>query len=263
MTDDIDQVLERLLAAYRAGRQLALIMDYDGTLVPIVGHPRFAVLAPETRAVLKDLAALPRVAVGIVSGRSLDDLMNMVGLRGICYVGTSGLEYDLNGARFAHGNSREVSELLARASEGLARITQSFRGAWLERKPVGLALHYRDVAPERISELKSQASSVLSTFAGQICVTNGPMAFEVTPALGWTKGTAVRWLCKQTGNDVLPLYAGDHLNDADALATAAALRGIAIGVGPDAPPSAEHRLLDAAALINVLRRLSDSMAHFE
>jgi len=68
MTDEINQALDRLLTAYRAGRTLALLADYDGTLVPIVEHPRLAVVAPDTRDVLKNLATVPRVVVGIVSG---------------------------------------------------------------------------------------------------------------------------------------------------------------------------------------------------
>jgi trehalose-phosphatase len=259
MTHNIDQALDRLLTASRAGRTLAILLDYDGTLVTIVEHPRLAVLAPDTRDLLRNLTVLPRVVVGIVSGRSLDDLKSMVGLPGLSYVGTSGLEYELNGVRFAKGDSHEVRELLARVTERLATIAQSNPGAWLEPKPLGVTLHYREVAAERLPELRARADSILTRFDGDLRVTDGPMALEITPDLGCTKGTAVRWLCTQLGNDVTPVYVGDHANDADALATAAALGGVPIGVGPDAPLSAEHRLADPAALVMLLRRLLDCL----
>ena len=40
----------------------------------------------------------------------------------------------------------------------------------------------------------------------------------------------------------LPIYSGDDANDADALEAAAALGGIAIGIGVRAPATATHRL---------------------
>jgi trehalose-6-phosphatase len=107
-------------------------------------------------------------------------------------------------------------------------------------------------------QCRARARSILELFGASLRLTDGPMAIEVTPDLGWTKGTAVRWLCKQLGSDVMLVYAGDHGNDIDALAMAVALGGIAIGVGPDAPASAQHRVPNPAALVKLLLRLADS-----
>jgi trehalose-phosphatase len=263
MTDDMKQVLQRLTNAHRAGRPLALLVDYDGTLVPIVKHPAQAVLAPEVRELLRRLASLPRVIVGIVSGRALDDLRKMVGIPGLCYVGTSGLECELNGAREAHGDSQEVHELLAQATHCLAELTRQYPGAWVEQKPLALTLHYRDVSAGHLAEFLVRANSVLMRFDGDLCVTDGPMATEITPDLGWTKGTAVRWLCERFGADVIPIYAGDHANDRDALVTAAALGGVSIRVGPESPATPAHRLADPAALIDWLQRLLNALSPCE
>ena len=44
------------------------------------------------------------------------------------------------------------------------------------------------------------------------------MAIEIAPDVGWTKGTALRMIVEHVGGAaVLPLYAGDDANDADAL----------------------------------------------
>jgi trehalose-phosphatase len=56
------------LAEYRAGRPLALLFDYDGTLAPLAPHPSLAALPAATRDALAALAELPRVAVGVVPG---------------------------------------------------------------------------------------------------------------------------------------------------------------------------------------------------
>ena len=60
------------LADYIAGSsKLNLLLDYDGTLTPIVAHPDLAVLSAETRRVLTTLAEMPDVSVCIMSGRSV------------------------------------------------------------------------------------------------------------------------------------------------------------------------------------------------
>jgi len=84
-------ILERLMAAYHRGERLVLVFDYDGTLTPLVAHPSLAHLDPALRDVLARLAATPRVTVGLVSGRGLDDLVGMVGLEGLSYGGSTGL----------------------------------------------------------------------------------------------------------------------------------------------------------------------------
>ena len=60
--------------AYRRGACLALLFDYDGTLVPIAEHPRLAVLTAETRRRLDRLARTPSAFVGVLSGRSIENL---------------------------------------------------------------------------------------------------------------------------------------------------------------------------------------------
>ncbi len=56
-------------------RPVALFLDYDGTLTPIVARPELAVLDPATRAALGAVAE--RCFVAVVSGRDLDDVRAM------------------------------------------------------------------------------------------------------------------------------------------------------------------------------------------
>ena len=53
-------------------RELAVFLDYDGTLTPIVARPELAVLAEDMRATLDQLAQ--GCTVAIVSGRALADV---------------------------------------------------------------------------------------------------------------------------------------------------------------------------------------------
>jgi trehalose 6-phosphate synthase/phosphatase len=57
---------------------VALLLDYDGTLAPIAPHPDLAILPVETKNVLQRLSNIPDVYIAIISGRNVDNVINMV-----------------------------------------------------------------------------------------------------------------------------------------------------------------------------------------
>src|SRR5690606_39703987 len=68
-----------------AGRKPLLILDYDGTLSPIVPDPDKAVLSAQMKDVLVSLAKL--VSVAVISGRDRADVEQKVGLKQLIYAG--------------------------------------------------------------------------------------------------------------------------------------------------------------------------------
>ena len=73
------------------GFSLALLLDFDGTLSPLVSNPKDAALPSATKDILVRLSQLPNVFIGIVSGRGVEDVMSKVGIPGITYAGNHGL----------------------------------------------------------------------------------------------------------------------------------------------------------------------------
>ncbi len=98
--DDFDSYL----APYVGDRAiLSLLLDYDGTLSPIASHPDLAVMPTETRKVLERLANHPDVFIAVISGRSVTNVKEMVGIDGITYAGNHGLEIlHPDGTKFVH-----------------------------------------------------------------------------------------------------------------------------------------------------------------
>lgn len=244
--------LEQLLSAYRQRCGLALLFDYDGTLTPIVEHPSLAQLDSRVSGCLAELARLPNVFVGILSGRRIDELEQMVGLPGLYYAGTSGLELNFRGTRIAHPDAEKCRTLLDKVRSSMEQLAAGYNGAWLEAKPLGMTVHFRNVAPGQTEWLRREVIGAISPVVDQLRVLDGPHSLEITPALGWTKGTAVRRMVEDIGTNPLPLYAGDETNDADALETVNSLGGISIGVGPRAPNAAQFRLPAPVALMKFL-----------
>src|SRR5262245_23165805 len=75
--------------AGRRGR-LAVFLDYDGTLTPIVSHPDKAFLSDSMRQTVQTLAM--HAPVAILSGRDLEDLRQRVNIDAIIYGGSHGFD---------------------------------------------------------------------------------------------------------------------------------------------------------------------------
>jgi len=97
MAHALDTAVAELVARYRGGTALVLLFDYDGTLAPLAAHPTLARVPTGTRRALATLARRPRVTVGVVSSRGLADVERMLGLPGLVYAGSGGLELEIRG----------------------------------------------------------------------------------------------------------------------------------------------------------------------
>jgi trehalose-phosphatase len=247
--------VERLRRAHADGRHLVLMFDFDGTLAPYADHPRLARLPRATRTTLERLVRCPNVTLGVVSGRSLESLREVVGLRPVYYAGTGGLELDMLGVRITHPEAERGRAVLAAAAPRLRAVCAAFPGAWVEDKPLGLTAHYRRLTGPKAAEFRRAVVAVMSWAAGRLNLCDCARAIEVTPTLGWTKASAVRAIVDDAARNAFAFYAGDEANDADALAEVAGLGGVAVGVGPCAPEAAPYRLDDPAGLAGLLADL--------
>lgn len=88
-----------------------MLLDFDGTLSPIVAHPDDAEIEPESEAALQSLAKNKRVYLGIISGRPLEDVRKKVKITKITFAGNHGLEIDFpNKPPFAYQMDRETQK---------------------------------------------------------------------------------------------------------------------------------------------------------
>jgi trehalose-phosphatase len=250
---------DTLAGALRA-RQLAVFLDYDGTLSPIVDDPGAASLADGAGAVLSRLAQ--RYPVAIISGRDLSDLRDRVGVDGLWYAGSHGFELvGPAGEHYAHEPARAALPALEAAGRQLRDRLAGVPGARVEHKGYSLAAHYRRVDADRVDEVVGAARDIGGRY-GQLRVTEGRRVVELRPDVAWDKGRALKLLLDRTTGPgpVLPVYAGDDLTDEDAL-TAVASGGLGIVVRSDElgdRMTAAHAAVDGPReLVEALRRLAD------
>jgi len=226
ITSMIPSALEHVQEIARSGDRLAVFLDYDGTLTPIVSHPEDAWLPDSMRQTLQSLAA--RVPVAILSGRDLDDVRGRVLVDGIVYAGSHG--FDIAGAG---GLRRELGAaylpLLDTAETELREALDEISGAQLERKHFSVAAHYRN-ANESDAFRVAQAVDAVAARHRELRRMDGKKVCELLPDIDWDKGKAVLWLLEALELErgkVLPIYIGDDRTDEDAF-SALEKRGVAI-----------------------------------
>jgi trehalose 6-phosphate phosphatase len=221
---------ETSIRARIEGRRLAVFLDYDGTLTPIVEDPAKADLAEDMREAVAALAR--KVTVGIVSGRNLEDLRSRVGLDCVFLAGSHG--FDIAGPKGWHETLQKGTEFLPDldgAEKALRARVEAIEGAAVERKKFSIAVHYRRVRQEEVGKVEEAVDRALDEH-GRLRKGRGKKVLRLQPALDWDKGHAVDWLLERLELDrqgVLPIYLGDDVTDEDAFRRLAG-RGITVAV---------------------------------
>ena len=234
---------EQEIGHHLEGRTLAVFLDYDGTLTPIVAHPSDAVLPEDTREVVKRLATYCTVAV--ISGRDLADVRDMVSIEGIAYAGSHG--FDIVGADGTHRDEKRWQRFLPaldHAEKELQRSLEDIPGARVERKRFAIAVHYRGMDDSYLETLEQRVDQVAAQ-EPELRKSGGKKVFELRPNVDWDKGKALLSLLDALGlgdGEVVPLFIGDDVTDEDAF-RAIRDRGIGIIVGDDERQTAAHYAL--------------------
>ncbi len=231
------------------GGELAVFLDYDGTLTHITEHPELAELGADMRAIIAALAG--RCTVAVVSGRDRADVEKLVGLDNVIYAGNHGFDIAApNNVAVRREEGAEFAEKLALAATNLERELAEFTGVLMEIKKASIAVHYRQVAPEKRKEVAAAVTRTLERHP-ELRLTHGKMVCEIQPCLDWDKGRAVLFLLEALGLDgagVMPVYVGDDITDEDAF-RALKGRGIGIFVGNDGEGGFDQRTTSADYII--------------
>jgi trehalose-phosphatase len=249
----------KLETVIRNSRRILLFLDYDGTLTPIVSTPEEAKLDVRTRNLLNCLAKKDKIRIGIISGRKLSRIKKVMGLKGIFYCGNHGLEIEGPGIKFIHPAQKKLWPVLKVIKTVLQNQIKKIKGAWVEDKGLGLALHFRLVGDKNIPQIKKIFKRVTLPYVKKknITLSSGKRVLEVYPFPRWNKGKAVgvieKFIQKRRGD--LTIYIGDDVTDEDAFKVLRG-KGLTVYVGESKKSYADYYLKDTAEVVDFLKMLS-------
>jgi alpha,alpha-trehalase len=245
-----------------ATRQPVVLLDFDGTLSEIVNDPDSATLVPGAAEALKALAT--HCPVALVSGRALADIQARVGLPNMWYGGSHGFELAAPDGTY-HQDDEAIAAVgaLERAEADVRCRLGGVDGILVENKRFSVAVHYRNVAPQRVAEV----AAVVRTMGlrSGLRVTPGRKVIELRPNIDWDKGQTLEWILDQIDGPgpILPIYVGDDLTDEDAF-DAVRQNGIGVvvrhGEDGDRRSAARFALDNPNAVCRFIEQLGEQLA---
>lgn len=229
---------------------LAVLLDFDGTLVPIADRPSDVRLSEKTTRILVALSSILEGALAIVSGRSIREIDQLFAPCKFPVAGSHGHERR-NSRGYHRPDQFDAAALCAIVTELRAEFDRE-KGVIVEEKPGSVALHYRQ-RPDLENACREKASSITAAHSGAHLLT-GKMVVEIK-LNGQTKADAVsEFMAEEPFVGRTPLYAGDDVTDEDAFRAVSALQGTSIKIGCG-PTLADYSTPDTNAFLDWLEDL--------
>lgn len=204
------EMMEEFLAANRR----LILLDYDGTLVPLARHPKMATPTAQLMEFLKLISQEPKTDVILISGRNRIELQSWFGDLRIGLVAEHGVWIREKGDDWKMLKPL-TSEWKQKILPLLDMYTDRLSGSFVEEKEYSLAWHYRIADPEMASIVAKELVDDLVNFTANIDVQvlQGNKVVEVRNA-GLNKGDAGLY-CKSKRDYDFILAAGDDWTDED------------------------------------------------
>lgn len=217
----------------RSAKQIALMLDFDGTISAFAPTPQQARISAIAQHALKKMRG--RFPIIVVSGRPLRDIRSKVGIRDLSYAGNHGAEWILGSVYGRAAISSRVLPAISRIRRSITTVLARYPGLLIEDKRLSIEFHFRRMRRSLIAKCKKEILSLTVELisSARLSVVDEGLSLEVSATDQWSKGDfsrhAMRVFKNISGAEPLPIYIGDAKTDEAAFE--ALKRGITIKVG--------------------------------
>ncbi len=203
------------LKNYKNDTSTAIVTDVDGTISEIASTPDEAMV---TESMRKELVKLNEKfqLVAVISGRSVLNAREMVGVEGLLYVGNHGMEFLKNGQISIEPSVEKYLSQIKKTGQKLKNGDLShINGLMFEDKGICYSIHYRlSSSPENVRE------KILTTLhddpeCKNLKISEGRRLVELKPPVNCDKGTILQGIIDQYNLKKI-IYLGDDITDVDA-----------------------------------------------
>lgn len=220
-----------------------LFLDLDGTLLDLCDRPDMVRADSDMQSLLCALCTSLDGRIAIVSGRSLQQIDNILGecAADLAVSGSHGCEHRWNGILARPQRPDSLDYAVQRANE----FAQDRPGVIVEEKSFGVGLHYR-LNPSAEPEAAALAAALSRELGLEL--QPGKMMYELRVPGGDKGGAVRRLMAREAMQATKPLFFGDDVTDEAGFTAARELGGHGILVGPHRPTAAEFALASPTAL---------------
>jgi len=210
-------VKKEIVDAYAESSRRLILLDYDGTLVPLMRRPHLAKPGPQILRLLRKLSADFRNTCILISGRDRNTLQQWFGEIPMTLVAEHGVWVrDVNEdwkmlRQYSNEWKPDLSPILQQYADRLP-------GSFVEEKEYSLAWHYRTADPDQVQLLVGEMMDHLVSFTANldIQVFRGHKLIEVRSSGANKGGAALHWVSR--GDYDFMLAIGDDWTDEDMFA---------------------------------------------
>ncbi|MBU1031809.1 trehalose-phosphatase [Patescibacteria group bacterium] len=253
------QNLDKITPLLKKDCPKVLLLDFDGTLVPIAKSPQKANLSQENRSLLQKLSQKPNFYLAIISGRKLSDIKEKIRLPNIIYSGNHGLKWEIFNKIDSYPIPNKTLSIVKAIRKQLDGIADKSRGVFIEDKGPVLSFHYRLVDKQQISVIKSQFKRVIKPYVenGLISILTGKMVFDIYPKVNWDKGYFAKFVINKirtrTKTAPVVIFIGDDTTDESIFKTLK--NKITIAVGKKRQSKAKYYVNNTNEVVQILKIL--------
>jgi alpha,alpha-trehalase len=237
-----------IVSNIRRVQRVALLSDFDGTLVRIQRDPDAVHLSPAIKTLLSEISATG-ATVGVISGRKLGDVRARVGVPRIWYVGSHGLML-----RPPMGPA--ISAVKPREQKSIASAQRALHRRLDRLEGLAVAVHYRNAPWQSQIEGLRAVYATLKRLPG-LRLLKGKKVWELVPESPTGKWSGIERILerethRETGRSPLTIYLGDDTSDEEVFEK---LAGISVVVGKHSHTKAQYYLQSPAEVHHFLEML--------
>lgn len=252
--DDLAEVGARVSAASR----VLLFLSFEGALVTPAGRGAAVRVPLATRLILHLLADNPRISVVVISGRSAADLRGQLGLRGLTYAGSNGLEISGPGLEFLEPAAAQRRYVLENVAREIAAQLQHVPGVGVEFHGLAASVNFLQAPAGFGWRVRQIVDHALRPVSSLLRLAERNYVCEIRPSVDWHRGAAVALVREALGDRrALAFYIGCDGSDEDAFSELP--EGITIRVGHSTQTRAGYGVADSGEVRRVLAWLSASV----
>jgi len=211
------------LNKFRNDSNTAIITDIDGTISEIAPTPMEAMVKPEIKDKIEKIADKFKFT-GVMTGRNINNAMEMVGSKKIIYIGNHGLEQYKNGKISIEPQVKQYIPFMKKLRREIQKKLKDYECILFQDKELSFTVHYR--LCKTSDEARQKALEIIHSIKGSknLKITEGRKAIEIRPPVGQDKGTVLQKFISDNHIKKI-VYLGDDVTDADAFNKLKELKG--------------------------------------